>query len=311
MNRLATAAIAAACGGVSACLYLGLVLGSPGALILVYLTQLPLFVAGLWLGAGAVALAGLTATVVLLAASELLVAAIFAALNAVPVAVLVRQALLARRGSDGTLVWYPAGRLTIWLTGLGLGGIAAALVLLGGPEGLQATLRDIVGRALDHLTEGTLPDRDRVAATLAAIIPGVAAASWMVMAVINAALAQGVLARFHLAWRPSPDLAALSLPRWLTLALGVAAAATLLGGVWRFLGINVIIALSVPFCLGGLAVLHAVVRRLANPAVALVAFYTLAGLFGWPLVAAAILGLFESWLGLRRRLAPHGVSIDG
>jgi len=120
-----------------------------------------------------------------------------------------------------------------------------------------------------------------------------------------------VLARFGVAWRPSPDLAALSLPRWLTLVLGAAAAATLLGGVWRFLGINVIIALSVPFCLGGLAVLHAVVRRLANPAVALVAFYTLAGLFGWPLVAAAILGLFESWLGLRRRLAPHGVSIDG
>src|SRR2546427_563621 len=83
---------------------------------------------------------------------------------------------------------------------------AAALLLLGGPEGLQATLRDIVGRALDHLTEGTLPDRDRVAATLAAIIPGVAAASWMVMAVINAALAQGLLARFGLAWRPSPDL---------------------------------------------------------------------------------------------------------
>ena len=48
MNRLATAAIAAACGGVSACLYLGLVLGSPGALILVYLTQLPLFMAGLF-----------------------------------------------------------------------------------------------------------------------------------------------------------------------------------------------------------------------------------------------------------------------
>ena len=118
--------------------------------------------------------------------------------------------------------------------------------------------------------------------------------------------------RFDVRSQPGgPTTVSLSLPRWLTLALAAAAAATLLGGVWRFLGINVIIALSVPFCLGGLAVLHAAVRRLANPAVALVAFYTLAGLFGWPLLAAAILGLFESWLGLRRRLAPHGVSIDG
>ena len=28
-------------------------------------------------------------------------------------------------------------------------------------------------------------------------------------------------------------------------------------------------------------------------------------------VAVAIVGLLESWLGLRRRLAPQGVSIDG
>jgi hypothetical protein len=311
MDRLAMAAIAAACGGASACLYLALMLASPGAMILVYLTQLPLFLSGLWFGTAAAAIAGLGAVMVLLAASDVLAAAIFAALNAVPVIVLVRQALLARRNADGTLSWYPPGHLTVWLTALGILGIAAALLLLGGPDGLQATLRDIIGRALDHLTERSLPDRDRVAGTLASVIPGIAAASWMVMAVINGALAQGVLARFGIAWRPSPDLANLGLPRWMTAALGGAALVTLLGEPWRFLGINLIIALSVPFCLGGLAVLHAAVRRLPHPGIALVAFYTLAGMFGWPLLVAAILGLFEAWLGLRRRLAPHGVHIDG
>ena len=304
-------AIAAACGAASASLYLALMLASPGAMILVYLTQLPLFLAGLWFGAGAAAIAGVSAAVVLLAASDVLAAAIFAALNAVPVVLLVRQALLARRNADGTLSWYPPGRLTVWLTALGILGIAAALLLLGGPDGLQATLRDIIARALDHLTERSLPDRDRVAATLASVIPGIAAASWMVMAVINGALAQGVLARFGVAWRPSPDLANLGLPRWMTAALGGAAVVTLLGEPWRFLGINLMIALSVPFCLGGLAILHAAVRRLPHPGIALVAFYTLAGMFGWPLLVAAILGLFEAWLGLRRRLAPHGVHIDG
>jgi hypothetical protein len=44
---------------------------------------------------------------------------------------------------------------------------------------------------------------------------------------------------------------------------------------------------------------------------ALVGFYTMAGLLGWPLLAIAVLGLLDSWLGLRRRLAPHGVSVDG
>ena len=311
MNRLPMAAIAVLCGGASACLYLALLLSSPGAMILVYLTQLPLFIAGLWFGVAAAAIAGLSGAAVMFAASDLLAAAIFVALNAVPVVVIVRQALLARRDADGKLLWYPPGHLTVWVAALGITGIGVALLLLGGPEGLQATLRDVIARALDRLSESRLPDRDRVAATVAALIPGIAAASWMVMVIINGALAQGLLARFGFAWRPSPDLAQLGLPRWLTVVIGVAAAGTLVGGTWRFLGINLIIALSVPFCLGGLAVLHAAVRRLPHPGMALVAFYTLAGMFGWPLLAAAALGLVEAWLGLRRRLAPQGGRIDG
>jgi len=306
MRRVATAAVALACGGIGACLYLAVMLGTPGGLVLVYMTQLPLFLAGLWLGAGAAALAGLTAALVLLAASDLLGAAVFAAVNAVPVTLLVRQALLARRAGDGTVVWYPLGLLTAWMTALALAGIATALLLFGGPEGLQATLRGVVGEALDRVAQGPLPNRDQVAAALAAVIPGIVAASWMVMLVANAALAQGLLARFGANWRASPDLAGLGLPLWLPVALGVAAAAVMFGGTPRFVGVNMLIALSVPFCLAGLAVLHAAARRLSHPGMALVGFYMMGALFGWPFLAAAILGLLESWLGLRHRLASSG-----
>src|SRR5713101_9787650 len=112
MGRLRNVAVAVAGGSLGACLYLAVTLGTPGGLVLVYMTQLPLFIAGLWLGTGAAVLAGLTGTLVLLAASDLLGAAVFAGLNAVPVALLVRQALLARRDQSGTLVWYPLGLLT-------------------------------------------------------------------------------------------------------------------------------------------------------------------------------------------------------
>ena len=133
----------------------------------------------------------------------------------------------------------------------------------------------------------------------------------MITSVGNAVLAQGVLARFGASWRQSPDLAGLALPIWVPVALGLAAAATVFGGAPRFVGINLIIALSVPFGLAGLAVLHVAARRLAHPVMALVFFYAMAALFGWPFLAVAVLGLLESWLGLRRRLAPQGVSIDG
>ena len=51
--------------------------------------------------------------------------------------------------------------------------------------------------------------------------------------------------------------------------------------------------------------------RLSQPTMTLVFFYTVATLFGWPYLIVAVLGLLESWLGLRRRLAPQGAQIDG
>jgi uncharacterized protein YybS (DUF2232 family) len=95
------------------------------------------------------------------------------------------------------------------------------------------------------------------------------------------------------------------LPTWIPVLLGCAAVATALGGTARFLGVNVMIVLIVPFCLAGLAVLHTMSRRFARPAIPLVIFYVLAGMLGWPLLLAALLGLLDSSIGLRRRLAQH------
>jgi hypothetical protein len=189
--------------------------------------------------------------------------------------------------------------------------MGVAMLLLGGPQAMHESLRGVLATVLDRVYGTEIPKRDEVASTLASIIPGVVAASWMVTAVINAALAQGVLARFSANWRPSPSLVTLEMPIWLHIALGITAAAVVFGGAARFVGVNAMIALSVAFCLGGLAVLHAAVRRLSHPTMVLVCFYVTAALFGWPFLAVAILGLLDIWLGLRRRLAPQGVNSNG
>ena len=119
--------------------------------------------------------------------------------------------------------------------------------------------------------------RDALADRLALVFPGVVAASWMVMTATNAGLAQGVLARFGASWRPSPDLAALTLPLWLPVVLAFAAAATAFGGgaVCRRQCDD---RAGVPFCLAGLAVLHALARRLVAPGgLCSSTFYVLAG----------------------------------
>jgi hypothetical protein len=304
VGRTGTVGLGLLAGAIGACCFLAMQLGSPGAAIFAYLAQLPLFAAGLWLGGGASMLAGLGATALVLAFGGAVAAGLFAGLYAAPVAVLVRQSLLARRQADGTLEWYPPGFLAAWLTGLGLAAMAAVVVLLGGPDGIRALLREALAPALSSLTAERAAEGNAFVAFVARVMPGIVAVSWMVMTFSNGALAQGVLARFGAAWRPSPDLAGLTLPPWIPALVPVAVLAIALGGTARFLGVNLLIALGVPFCLAGLAVLHAFVRRLQRPAMLLATFYVLTGLLGWPLLLVAVVGIADSVLGLRRRWAP-------
>jgi hypothetical protein len=303
VNRSRFVGAAAICGLLATGPYLLVLAGSAGSMILVYLAQLPLFVVGLWLGTSASVLAGLVTALILAVAGNLLSATVFAALNVLPVVLLVRQSLLARTDSGNALEWYPPGLLTAWLTGLGLIVAAATLGFFGSPQGIEAALREVLASALDGHFDDIAPEHDELLALVAFILPGIVAASWMVMTATNGCLAQGLLARFGASWRPSPDLAALGLPVWIPVLLALAAAATLVGGTARFLGINVMIVLAVPFCLAGLAVLHTVARRFPRPTVTLVTFYVLTGVFGWPLLLVAVLGLLDSPLGLRRRFA--------
>jgi len=303
MSRLGFTWVAALFGALAAVPYFVALTGSSGAMILAFLTQLPLFAVGLWLGVGAVALAGAVAALILFFGGSLLTATVFIAVNAIPVLVLVRQSLLARSGPEGAVEWYPPGPLTGWLTGFGLATTAAALLLFGGPRDTHEILRHALAPALDGRFAEHAVELEGLLAYLAFILPGMIGGSWMVMTATNGSLAQGVVARFGANWRPSPDLAALDLPMWIPMLFAGSAAVTFLGGISRFFGINVMIVLAVPFCLAGLAVLHAVARRFSRPALPLVVFYVLAGVFGWPLLLIVVLGMLESPLRLRRRLA--------
>ncbi|MGC2199503.1 MAG: DUF2232 domain-containing protein [Stellaceae bacterium] len=303
VTGIGVAGIAALCGALAAGPYLLALTDAPSSILLAYLAQVPIFAAGLWRGTGAAALAGTVAILLLLAAGGMLAAGVFAGLNVLPVLLLVRQSLLARAGDDGAIEWYPPGLLTAWLAGLGLVGLIAVLSLAGGPDDIRTELSELLAPVLERSSDGGTPEHGELLGFLSFILPGILAASWMVVTVTNGILAQGMLTRFGNSWRSSPDLAALSLPMWLPMLLAAAAGATLIGGTTQFLGINVIIVLAVPFCLAGLGVLHTVARRFARPAIPLVTFYVLAGVFGWPLLLAALLGVLESSLGIRRRFA--------
>ena len=302
--------IAAGAGVVSGLLYISVVLGQPSAMLLAYLAQLPLFAVALGMGgmAGMTATGSATAVVALLGGA--IAGGLFLVVSGIPVMVVGRKALLNRTDADGKTEWYPLGLLVAWLVWMGAGAfIVAGLALQFATDGIEPAIRDFLGQAVDRLmadmAEG---DRRRILDAIVPWFPAAVIMSWLAMVAVNAALAQGVLARFGRNLRQTPELADIELPQLLTLALGIAGAAALIGpdGV-GFLGRNLFLILLVPFFFLGLGVVHAVARKFSpqRPFI-LVAAYAAMLVLGWPVALVAGLGLFDQWLGLRRRLASVG-----
>ncbi len=296
-------------GLISAFFYLSVMFGGMGALILGYLAPLPLFLAGLWLGAPAVTVAGLAgaAAVLLGTSGSMLVALSYLVTGAAPAILVVRQSLLARSREDGTLEWYPPGRVLMGLTGMGVAALLAAVILtLGQPGGLEGLMRQTLARVVEpafRMQGQQAPDPE--AFWIAAVLPGLVAVSWLVMTIVNAVLAQGALMRFGRNRRPAMRLTELELPNWLAPLFAVSvAAASVLPGTVGFLAVNLALILAVPFAFAGLSVVHVFASSRSARTLILVGFYMMLFLFGWPILLLVGLGMIEQWIGLRRRFSP-------
>lgn len=293
-------------GGAASVLIYSMAGALPGGLIFAYFTALPLYLAGLSLGATAGATAGVAATVGIWLPGGGITAMVFLVVTAMPVMVFVRQALLSRSDGQGNQVWYPAGNMVFTLCVLGAliySGIALWLSAL--PEGFEGSVTSFTeGMAETLLAPSAAQFRELFVAKIAPILPGFAVASWLIMNVVNAALAQGILSRFQHNYRPSPEIASMELPYWLPLA-AVTAGATAMGlmlpGSLGYFGTNLAIILFIPFFFIGLAVAHTWCRNKPVGPFLLILLYVLLIIFDRLIIFVAALGLIEQWVGLRRR----------
>ncbi|MDX6751858.1 DUF2232 domain-containing protein [Geminicoccaceae bacterium 1502E] len=301
------AAFTALAGLASATLFLSLVFGATGAPALFYFVQLPLLITGLGLGFQAAAAAAAGAGLLITLLGDVVLLGVFVAVEAVPVLLLVRAALLWRAREDGGREWFPAGamlgRLVLYVL---LAGGAALLWLDSRSGGLGQLFGELASELASHAGDPALGARLASALAGAAVwLPGVAALSLAAMALLNALVAQLVMVRAGRALRPSPDIVAFEAPSWCLPGAVVGALALLLGGEpLAHLGGLALLLCGLPFLFQGLAVIHALVRRRASGRAPLVMVYLLLVLFSWPLLpGVALLGLVESWAGLRRRFA--------
>jgi hypothetical protein len=267
---------ALATGLLSGALALTIETSSLWRLIFVGLAPLPLFVSGLSAGPLTSLAAGLAGAVLVTAVMGSIGGGAYLGAVAVPVAILVWQALRSVRTGDARKVWYSGGNLLLWLAGLGVVGV---LALIGYFAVVDGGLASAIADRFDLAP---------VAAAMAArIAPGMAVAAWLVVIVVDGVIGEWLVTQFGLAVRPPIDMRRLSLPVWIGPILMVAglAGAILREGTLGMVCLNSAIVLIVPFAFLGLALVHALLGRLPGGSVWVVAVYVaLLGspaLLGW------------------------------
>lgn len=297
-------------GVVAALLHLSVTLGSPGAFMLAYFAQAPIVATGLALGfMPAAVAAAIAAVLVALGSPGVGALSLFVLTSALPVLIIVYFAIQNRirdgEGEDGSVEWYPVGRLLGWLMVLALVAfVAAYLVFLGAENGVRGAtetyLRNVLGALRNVQADAAAVDQ--LITTMAAIFPAVAAASWLLMIVVNGVMAQKFLTASGKNLRPIPAYSEIEVPIWPAAVVIFGALVAIFGGNAGFFGINVMLIGTIPFFFIGLAVLHSISAAWPGRLFLLVGAYLFLVLLVWPAAIIALLGLIEHWVRLRERM---------
>lgn len=304
--------LAAGAGIAGAVFFAAWLTGSLWALALTYMTPLPLFAAGLSLGVKAAVIAAAAGTAAVMAVGGFGFALFFAAANAIPIIIISRQALLNRMRPDGQIEWYPPGALVMTLAYIATAAFLLLLLVGSGMEGgLEGYTRETLAQALKLLAPPEVPADaiPALAAVMARYIPGLAAVTWIQMIAINAIFAQALLSLSRRNLRPSPRMSDIELPQWLSVAAVIAALGAFMPGLAGFLGANLLLVALATFAFAGFAVIHAAAAAWSSKPGAgriwLVLVYAFTLAFTWPAVLIAALGVADTTIGLRRRLAGY------
>jgi uncharacterized protein YybS (DUF2232 family) len=298
--------LSAGAGIASAVLY-GIVPPSPlGAMMVVVLVSVPLFMAGLSLGAMAALVASATGIVAALALHGPAVAGVFAMCFGVPVLIMVRQALLSRSGDAG-IEWYPAGLLAATLTviGLALAVIFTTVLPMLGVQEFAEVLLQGFAESLAAGTEGVTAEEvlEQInIERMLRLMPGMISGFWMLALLAGGSIAQAILEKTGRNLRPSPEFSRIELPNWLAIVAAIIMAAGMfVPGVLGDYAVAMAFAACFPFLVQGLALVHAFIRKIRGGTILLVIFYLLVFVPVWPVMLVVLLGAVEQFAGFRQR----------
>src|SRR5215470_12993368 len=248
--------------------------------------------------AAAISPAGLIAAAVATAAVTIVSSTFFIAVAVIAFGAwwLGYCALLARPASSaGALEWYPAGRLVLWAAVIGTLVVVAAIPNFGmDQQSVQAALRKAYERIL----------RDRsLIDMLVVAVPPAAAVFSTVTNLFNLWLAARIVKISGRLRRPWPDLAAISFPPAVAALLAAAIAAGFLPSLIGLIAGVLSATLLTAYAALGFAVLHKITGGMLGRGFVLAGAYAAVGVLGWPVLVMTLLGLADTLLDVRGRVA--------
>jgi hypothetical protein len=308
--------IGIAAGAASALLFASIASGSALSFALANLAQLPIMIAAIGWTHYAAIVAVLFASAGLALLLGATVAAAFLIGIGLPAWWIGYLALLARpvAGADpASIEWYPVGRIVVWTAITAAIAVLVSMLRYGlDAASMQVGLRRELERALRFLAglPGNAPlrlpsvkDPERLLDILVLIVPPMKATALTVTSLFNLWLAALIVRVSGHLKRPWPAIAQMTFPPFAPIVLAIAVAGTFLPDAIGLASGIFTASLLLAYALLGFAVMHAITNGIGGRRFMLTGLYLTVGLFGWPIVLMALVGLIETVLALRARQA--------
>jgi hypothetical protein len=306
-------------GAASALLFASIVSGSPLAILLFYLSALPIMLAAIAWSHMAGMFALLFGALSLGGFLNFWIAFVYLAAVAVPAYVLAYMSMLGRvvAPASGTapaeMEWYPVGRLILWAALIAFALVTIVILQFGTSfESYQKEIRATFEQVLklqaripadQPLKLPGVQNPEQFLNTLVAVMPAAAAVLSMLTSIINLWLAARVARVSGRLRRPWPDLNEVSLPLSAAILFAAALAVSFASGMPGFIAAIAVAVLTVAYSIVGFSALHGLTRNAGARTWILAGAWIGVMLLGWPLLFVAILGIADSVFNLRGKLA--------
>mgnify|MGYP001571344966 CR=1 FL=1 len=293
-----------------------LVLRSGLDFVFMFLSTLPLFLAGPSKSPEVSLKAGILATIfIALLTNSFFVSLLFLLVFALPSWYICRMSthhydIKINQSLPTLRLWYPIGVITINLAIYGSVLLAIITAIFATQDtNLPQQLSQIIQNEIENISKNYKIDIHLVAQDVSFMLCGFLVWLWCIMLLAHAWIASSTLIRMNMTKRPNIVITPFPMPHWLLTLMAIWALASLIGGEsMRFLGKASLIILLLPYFFQGAAMLHNNVRNWRNRRFLLFFIYIFTVVLWWPAMIMAGAGVWHHIKILNKHLSSGGNS---